>query len=395
MSNTRFLRPANVSFMDTARHPNSDTPEFSSDTEAISRFLDRRNTDNTPVLSKHTRSAYEKEILRLMHFLSERNLSLRDSRELTTEQFRAWLESPPPHLVGAAKRHRSHPDWKPFSGPLSASSIHQSIAAIKSLYSYLRAHGYVSRDPWATLSTSAKTRKNKAQKAKGNVLHDEDVDAVIAYLDALHESPNLKVQKEAARFRWLFFAYMWSGLRTSELIENTTAQITQRRMKNGKPLWIFHFYGKGDKEAHHTLPTGLIEEMSRYRRSLGMLPIPSPGQAEPLIFNIDGKRPIKSRQSVYNIFRDLMQRVAFCSWVEDEIQQSRLLSATPHTLRHTFVTHLLDITTDMPAVQQLARHSDIRTTMDYDNSQQEHLVEIMEQLTGKTQDQPNDEGGWE
>ncbi|MCG8026291.1 MAG: tyrosine-type recombinase/integrase, partial [Candidatus Thiodiazotropha endolucinida] len=145
-------------------------------------------------------------------------------------------------------------------------------------------------------------------------------------------------------------------------------------------VWMIAVTGKGRKTAEdHPLPDAFVQELWRYRKSMGLDPWPN--MPQPLVLSLSGKNALTSRSSAHNDFKNLIQDVA-------EYQENaghhdsavRLNNASTHWLRHSFVTCLLNVSSDIPAVSSLARHRDIKTTMGYDHSELPALKGILNEF---------------
>jgi site-specific recombinase XerD len=119
-----------------------------------------------------------------------------------------------------------------------------------------------------------------------------------------------------------------------------------------------------------------MEELWRYRESMELEPWPK--TPAPLVLSLSGRNAMTSRSSAHNEFKDLIQQVALFQDSQGNYDSAaRLNTASTHWLRHSFVTSLLDITSDIPAVSNLARHRDIKTTMGYDHSELQALKGLL------------------
>lgn len=371
--------------LDRAFKLKAEKDEIQSAKEFLSAFLAQSTSSGSAKLSHNTLLSYEKELLRLLLFLKERSLPLNEVQYKDVIAYRDWVSDPPAHLISnAGKRtRRSHPDWKPFAGRPGPSTVSQSIKIIKSLYSWLMKVGVVTSNPWAAIGDDRAQQVNKKRKHNdAKTLTPEDITVVKAYLDAMASLGSSKQQKTIARYRWVFFAYLWVGLRASELVDANSSMLRQQRIQ-GQNIWELRFTGKGGKDADLPLPDLFMEEMKRYRIAIGKSPLPDPKDAEPFIFSLNGTNPVTTRQSIFLLYKALMKKVSNSPYCDSLDQALRLEGSSPHSLRHTFVTEMLDLSNDTPAIQELSRHSDIRTTMGYDKSRQIHLVKLMNDLSHK------------
>jgi len=348
-----------------------------SDTEIIDYYLGQTDDQGYLVFSQRTLESYRRDIKRLLVFLDGRTLNSVTIED--TQAFTAWLTSPPADLISdSCRRPIEHPEWRPFyKSGLSPTSLRQQLASVKAFYRWLLNVRYIQGNAFGIMK-SAKQSKSKISRH----LYKEDLLAVRDYLDSVGETLSDKALRRHERQRWLWYSYLFSGLRISELITHTTGHI-YCEVVNGDKVWMIAVTGKGRRDADNApLPDQFIDELWLYREGLGLTPWPSDDQ--PLLLSLSGKTGIKSRTSIHNEFKRLIKQVADFQESEGHYDSAaRLKHASTHWLRHSFVTTLLDITGDIPAVSQLARHRDINTTIGYDKTELVPLRNMLNAFVGE------------
>ncbi|MCG7884218.1 MAG: tyrosine-type recombinase/integrase [Candidatus Thiodiazotropha endolucinida] len=344
----------------------------SSDEEIIILYMAQTDDQGRPRFSERTLESYRRDIKRLVVYLDGKrfpSLTLED-----VHNFIDWLKEPPSHLIDEdCRRPINHPDWKPFyKSGLSPSALRQQLASIKAFFRWMSDTGYINKNPFGLLKSS----KPQTTKAPKRQLYKEDLYAVLTYLTATEPLLEGKTLRKLARQRWLWFGYLLSGLRISELINHNTGHIYSE-VVNGEKVWMFAVTGKGRHEPEpHPIPDGFMEELWRYRESMELEPWPK--TPAPLVLSLSGRNAMASRSSAHNEFKDLIQQAALFQDSQGNYDSAaRLNTASTHWLRHSFVTSLLDITSDIPAVSNLARHRDIKTTMGYDHSELQALKGLL------------------
>jgi site-specific recombinase XerD len=223
--------------------------------------------------------------------------------------------------------------------PLNRRSISSRVAALRSFYRYARREGTVEGDPWAAVQTPRLPRRLPA------VMPVEDVEAVID-LAALQVTSN-----EALRLRdraIIETAYA-AGLRISELAGATLADLDLGRGE-------LRVLGKGGKERVGLLGRPAREALADYLAN---------GRPALVAARPDGDMPdpgtifLNARGGALGV-RGLRYRI-------DRLLRAAGVAegASPHTLRHSFASHLLEGGADLRVVQELLGHASLATTQVY------------------------------
>ena len=274
-------------------------------------------------LSRNTLEAYRSDLLQFGRFLAERGVSAVDAGAADVSDF----------LTRLAAGQADHP-------PSSPATIHRKSACLRSFYRHLRRESIRESDPTATLSAPRKNRKLPQVLTRGEV-------------ERLLSQPR-GTDPTALRDRALLELMYASGLRASEAIglEVEDVDIDER---------VLRARGKGAKE--RVVPVGGVAAravdlyLQRGRRALVK------ASGEPALFvNFRGAR--LTRQGLYKIVR----RHAMTADLADRM--------SPHTLRHTFATHLLAGGCDLRAVQEMLGHADVSTTQLYTHLSSERLKDV-------------------
>ncbi len=225
----------------------------------------------------------------------------------------------------------------------NSSSVSRNISTLKSFYKFLELNKYTNTNPLTTISNP------KARKSLPKVLSEEEVDKLLDI--------NLKTDFDYRNKAMLELMYS-SGLRVSELINLTVNDID---LKNA----YVRIFGKGSKERIVPLNDYAIEALSNYilnhRKSLF-----KHGESNYLFLNNHGNK--MTRQGFFKI----LQKIAKEKNIKSEL--------SPHTLRHSFATHLLKHGADLRSIQELLGHSDISTTQIYTHITSERLQKNYEEF---------------
>jgi integrase/recombinase XerC len=222
----------------------------------------------------------------------------------------------------------------------SKATIARKLSAVRAYFRYLRRQGLVEDNPAATVLTPKQEKK---------IPHYLTVDDVFRLLDQVQADSLLGLRNRA-----IFETLYASGTRVSELagLDTTTINLDEG---------IIRVHGKGNKE--RVLPIGgkAAAAIRAYRDRLYSDTGISMDTGGPLFLNCR-----KGRLTARSIARILAQMVRQCGL---------LVPVSPHTLRHSFATHLLDAGADLRTVQELLGHESLSTTQKYTHVSIDRLME--------------------
>ena len=224
--------------------------------------------------------------------------------------------------------------------PCASSTIHRKAACLRSFYKHLRREELIDTDPTAALSAPRRSKKLP------QVLNYAEVQKLLA-------SPRGD-EPTALRDRALLEVMYACGLRASETIGLDVGDVDLRE-------GFLRARGKGSKERLVPLGRQAIAALNAYIRD--GRPRLVGERAEPKLFVNFRGGPL-SRQGLYKI----VQRHARAAGLDGKL--------SPHTLRHSFATHLLAGGCDLRAVQEMLGHADISTTQMYTHLSGEQLKQV-------------------
>jgi len=270
-------------------------------------------------LSTNTLTAYSSDLRELVQFLLNQNIVT--WRDVSAEHIHRYLES-----LGTSLSHRSKA---------------RRLAAMRSFFKYLERRGRIERNP------SSGIRFPKFHAALPHVLSTLEVENLLA-------GPNSKTplgQRDKAMFELLYA----TGLRVSELVN---LQLQQVHLDPGYLV----VRGKGDKERLVPMGEWAAEALKVYLEEGRRHLIRKNIQAVEVFLNSRGGK--LSRQGIWKIIK----HYAKLSKVKQNL--------TPHMLRHSFATHLLENGADLRSLQAMLGHADISTTQIYTHVARSRLKEI-------------------
>ncbi|MDR2894380.1 MAG: tyrosine-type recombinase/integrase [Alistipes sp.] len=235
---------------------------------------------------------------------------------------------------------------------LAPATINRMISSVRSLFRWLRATGVVDRDPFAGI------RSLRTPKRLPTWIPEAKMSQITAHIFERLSSPDPIVRRDAI----IVLLFYSCGIRLAELegmcVEDIAADCRSIRV-----------HGKGDKMRIVPLPEITAEALKRH---VDEICSPETICAEKIWK--DNKKPLLltekggaiSRTAVYNVVRAELETMG--------VQGKR----SPHVLRHTFATHLLDGGADMREIQELLGHSSLAATQVYTHSSIARLKKVYE-----------------
>lgn len=273
--------------------------------------------------SPHTIEAYSRDLTRLVGFAVSKGIV--DANELTTRHLREFV-----FLL------------KDLG--LAGATIRRTISGIRTWYGFLVAEGLVERDPSDRLETPKRWRTLPETLS-------------VAEVEQLLGAPGLD-DPLGWRDRTLLELAYGAGLRVSELCHLTLADLL---LQDG----LVRAYGKGRKERLVPIGRPVISTVATYLHTLR--PSLDRGRTQQrLLLNARGE-PL-SRVGAWGVVKKHAVRAGLAKAV------------TPHTLRHSFATHLLEGGADLRAVQEMLGHADLSTTQIYTHVDRDYLRSVHKQF---------------
>lgn len=274
-------------------------------------------------LSKNTIASYRTDLLSFLNYLELKGFS-------SIEKIKR------DHITG----YLLHLKDKGLSG----NSVSRALVAIKMFYRFLAQENFIKDNVAGVLESP------KLIRPLPNVLN-------LAEVEKLLSAPDIRdwmgIRDKAA----LELMYA-TGMRVSEMVDLPTSTINL-------DMGFIKCRGKGDKERIVPIGTHAKDSISRYMEKVRPSLLKSKSDNHLFLSRL-GKRV--SRQSFWKMIKKYAKKAR----IKKEI--------TPHTLRHSFATHLLERGADLRVVQEMLGHSDIATTQIYTHINKERLKSIHKQF---------------
>lgn len=291
-------------------------------------------------VSPHTLAAYESDLRQFQTFIS--NTFPQETAECAGHNIiRSWIIS----LVDVG---------------LDAASVNRKIACLRTFYKFLRIQGSLNKDPMS------KIRVLKTRKRLPDFVREENMQTVLEnVVTPSEETATQKTQKKpespfALKRKQLIVELLYgTGMRLSELIGLKETDVD---LKN----CVIKVLGKRNKERIIPFPESLVSLIREYRK---LKEEAVPGSAsDRLIVTDNGSAAYP--MMIYRVVRQCLQ-------------ESGSKRKSPHILRHTYATHLLDGGAEINAVKDLLGHSSLAATQVYTHNSMEKLRKIYEQAHPK------------
>lgn len=273
-------------------------------------------------LSENSINAYLNDVTKLFQYLVQtqpeatlKTISLKELRD-----FIIWLNE-----LGA-----------------QASTQARVISGIKSFFMYLMEEALVENDPSALLETPKISRKLP------DTLSIHEIDQLIAAIDAS--------KPEGMRSKAIIEVLYSCGLRVSELTELKISNIFEETE-------FIKVIGKGNKERIVPIGTTALKFINIYLKEVRIHQTIKRGNEDYIFLNRFGAK--LSRISIFNLIKSL----AVVAGIHKNI--------SPHTLRHSFATHLIEGGADLRAIQEMLGHASITTTEIYTHLDRDYLKTVI------------------
>ena len=261
-------------------------------------------------LSKNTLAAYQRDLVKLSAFLENRNLTFTSAKRTDLVDFLSSLRA----------------------AGLVEASIARVTVSIRTFYRFLAKDRNLEDIGRDLIPPTIPKRLPKALS--------------VAEIESLISAAPLEGM--GIRDRAMLELLYATGARVSEIISLNVEDVRQSEAQSGE-ITTIRLFGKGRKE--RIVPMGTFAKKAVEDYLVRLRPTLLKGDQKALFLNVRGGRI--SRQSAWNIVLDTAERCGLSGRV------------SPHALRHSFATHLLDGGADIRVVQELLGHASVSTTQIY------------------------------
>lgn len=287
-------------------------------------------------LSKNSIANYEYDILKLISYLKENSISVS------------------PIAIESDLLQRFIYD---LSKTLNARSQSRLISGLRGFFNYLVFEDYRNTNPLELIESPKIGRKLP------DTLSTQDIDNLIGAIDLSKTSNNINIGE---RNRAILETLYSCGLRVSEL---TSLKISDLYFEEG----FIKVTGKGDKQRFVPIGETTQKYITIWQQIRAHINV-APEASDTLFLNRNGKQ--LTRAMIFTIIKNLAKKIGLNKTI------------SPHTLRHSFATHLLENGADLRAIQMMLGHESITTTEIYMHLDRTHLKETLAKYHPRTQKAP-------
>ncbi|EON3043858.1 site-specific tyrosine recombinase XerD [Enterococcus hirae] len=273
-------------------------------------------------LSLNTRKSYERDLLQYLHYLED-------------EQITSWQDVD--RYVVINYLEKMHDEKK------APATVTRMITSLRRFHQFLRQERLTDHDPMQHIDTPKKVQKLPSTLS-------------LTEVERLIETPDT-TKNLGIRDRAILEVMYATGMRVSELIGLKLSDLHLS-------LGLVQTLGKGDKERIIPLGDYAIQWLERYLDEARPLLVANPSETHVFV-NHHGTG--LSRQGIWKNLKQLVHEAG----INKEV--------TPHTLRHSFATHLLENGADLRTVQELLGHADISTTQIYTHITKKRMTDVYKQ----------------
>jgi len=273
-------------------------------------------------LSENSISAYSQDILKLTKFLNEKEIAM-SPENVTSDILERFVYS--------------------ISKTIAPRSQARMISGLRNFFDYLIFEEYRKENPTDLLEAPKIGRKLP------DTLSENEINEIIAQIDLS--------KPEGERNRAMIETLYSCGLRVTEMIQ---LKISDLFFEEG----FIRVIGKGNKQRFVPINGYMIKLIENYKNLVRTSIKIQKGHEDTIFLNRRGKQI--SRNMVFMILKELTEKAGIHKTV------------SPHTLRHSFATHLLENGADLRAIQQMLGHESITTTEIYMHLDKSHLKQVVE-----------------
>jgi site-specific recombinase XerD len=334
------------------------SPEFETEFMHSLQFL-KNYTGSLGTFNSYRREA--ERLLQWCWLIKKRNLAQLKREDI--ENYIRFCQNPPLDWISVKKVPRfiekdglrnPNEEWRPFVAQiskvarkdgfapsaeqfsLSQGAIQEIFAILSTFFNFLIAEEYLYSNPIALIRQKSKYIRKHQQKAPVRRL------SMVQWQTVLEAAKELAANEPQKHERTLFILSMLFGmyLRISELVASDRWVPTMNDFaRDSHGNWWFTTVGKGNKEREIAVSDAMLQSLIRWRQFLGLNPLPSVGENQPLIPRIRGNGPMSDTAPIRRLVQHCFDLAAELLRSQQNFEEADALGyATVHWLRHTGIS---------------------------------------------------------
>lgn len=311
-----------------------------------------------------TFNSYRREIERFLHWcwlIAKK--SIKKVRHDDIEAFIKFCLKPPKTWIGTKKEPRfielkgaraQNRRWRPFlvtisksarlrgdeldiaNFALSQNAVKEIFAILSTFYNYLLIEEYALMNPVALVRQKSKFIRKRQGKPKIRRLSKIQWEYTLRAAQSMAEKNPNKHERTLFILSALYSMY----LRISELTADSRWSPSMNDFfKDGEDNWWFTTVGKGNKERQIAVSDTMLMALKRWRKHLGLSPLPTPADSSPLIPKLSGRGAVSDQTILRTLIQECFNSASHLLQAEGhELEAEAIKEATVHWLRHTGIS---------------------------------------------------------
>jgi site-specific recombinase XerD len=297
----------------------------------------------------------------------------------TPEVWTQYYRIPQDRWMGSRGTERHSSRWRPFEGPLSASSQKTALVILQSMLQWLAEQNYLHNNPLKALPHLAKRSTKNVGVSRALTIAEWKL--VKAHLSSLTRD------QKYYRLRFILALAYSTGCRLSELVSLRRSDLRAfTRAGEDEVQWEIVVAGKGDHVRTVQLNHQVVGEIRHYFGIRGHAALSEVGPDIPLIAALPSSDPLRSADEplsvsrLYKVLKEFFRGVAASVMTADRDTAQKIRSASTHWLRHTFATHGIHNGMTLETIRDLLGHRSLTTTSIYVTTEKDKRSREVERL---------------
>jgi site-specific recombinase XerD len=313
----------------------------------------------------HTQRSYRREAERLLLWaIMVKHQALSSLNAVDFADYRRFLQDPQPaKLWVGPPQPKHHPQWKPFTGPLSRRSVKHAETLLNGLFTFLVQQRYLQHNPLSALP--------KLKVAEGQIVIDvhraftpTQWTLISDAAERLISDSTGLIRRKWLRTRLILHLGYATGLRLHELTQATVADLVTVTRSEQTQYWL-SVLGKGQKLRQVPLSPAVVVFLNQAYRELTGRVLNRQDSNYPLFPDLHQSDKAVTPMAIHKVMKDFFQRAAEPLLTDNPEAAAHIGRASTHWLRHTHGTMAVDSAIPLTMIRDNLGHSSIAITSHY------------------------------